>query len=121
MTVFLISILCRFSLAAVPMAPPSSPQVMALQVRNIQRIQIQQELTNLSSDIAQKLQEKSDLESQLNQLKAPLSAAKSFKLNSQIRRLSSTEAEMQNRLQQLNIDIKELKKKQTAMTAALAN
>jgi len=112
LSLFIMSILCGLSMAAPVVVPP--------QHRVFQRMQIHQELVQVSQELAEKNQYKLDLESQQRQLISPLSVAKALGLASKSKQLTQVEAQIKNQLQQLDIDIKELKSKQAAMTASLA-
>ncbi|HEY8270599.1 MAG TPA: hypothetical protein VIG33_06890 [Pseudobdellovibrionaceae bacterium] len=94
---------------------------MTQQFRNNQMIQMQMELSKVETELNRKNQEKTELKSQLADMKSPQKMAKTLKLNSKVKQFDKAEAEIQNHLQQLEIDIKDLKQKQASLTENLKN
>ncbi len=104
--------------AAEPSRAPSNLQ-MQQQFRQSQRVQSQLQLNQMFQDINSKNQQKSEIETQLGQLKAPESLARQLRMNSKSNQFAKLEVEMRNQLQQLKIDIQGLKANQAALLAEL--
>lgn len=125
MKIFFMTLLCGWSVsiaqASAKTVSPQQSQQMIQQLRNSQMIQAQMELSKVQNELNQKIQEKTALKNQLEQMKSPQAMAKTLKLNSKVKKFENAEAEMRNQLQQLEIDIKDLKEKQVSLAKNIKN